>query len=56
MGDSWFYVWDVSVEQVLDHSLGDIVTELFYLFPDVFQKGFTGPASNQHDCVDWNLV
>ena len=35
MGDSWCWVRNVAVEFEAEHSLGDIVAELLYLFPDV---------------------
>ena len=37
------------VALVLEHSTGDVVGELFDLFPNVFEEGVAGPSANHHD-------
>lgn len=39
----------------LDHTTGDVVTELFHLFPDVKQKGVARPATYHHNNINWAL-
>ncbi len=48
--DCWGCVVEyVTVEHVISHFAGDVVVEFFDLFPNVAQKGVTGPAANHND-------
>ena len=49
-------VWDMSVEEFIDHSFCDSVTILLHLFSNVLEKSVTGPATYHRDGVDQDLV
>ena len=41
---------------VLDHARGDIVAELFHLPSNISKESIARPSSNDHDCIDGNIV
>ena len=53
--DSGFNFWNMSVENMFDHSFGHIVTKLLHFFSNVPEKGVTGPVAYHRDGVDWTL-
>ena len=41
---------------MLEHTTGDVVGELLYLFPNVSEESVGGPAANGHDGEGWDSV
>ena len=50
-----FHFWNISVENIFDHSFGHIVTKLLRLFSYVPEKDVTGPVAYHRGGVDWTL-
>eukprot|EP00956_Cyclotella_meneghiniana_P042462 scaffold248476_cov125-Cyclotella_meneghiniana.AAC.1 len=50
--DSWVCFGDVPVELMFNHSLGDVVAELF----DVLEEEcIAQPSSDHHDGINWHF-
>ena len=41
---------------MLEHTTGDVVGELLYLFSNVSEEGVRGPEANEHDGEGWESV
>ena len=55
-GDLWRIVGCGEEGLVLEHATGDVVGELLYLFPNVYEESVGGPAANDHDGEGWDSV
>ena len=53
-GDLWRIVGCGEEGIVLEHATRDIMGELIYLFPNVYEESVGGPAANDHDGEGWD--